>query len=92
MGREDRPPRLKGALARFFKSACEITSAENVLTVHIINSEDRAGLPRTTLYGSLMREYLYLAEGNSSASAVPQPGGCRVPLPIACARYEVFSS
>ena len=54
-------PRLKGALASFFKSTFEITSAENVPTGHIINREESAGLLRMTLYGSIMRDCLYFA-------------------------------
>ena len=91
-GRESCAPRRKSALSSFLKSTCESTCPGNVLTDHIINREENAALLRMTLYGSLMRAYLYLSEKNSSASAVSPPGGCRV-LPFHCMRaLRSFSS
>ena len=58
-------PRLWKALLAFYIKTCEILKGENVVTEHIISRESDSGMFRLTLYGALMRAYLYMAEKNS---------------------------
>ena len=55
-------PRLGKAISAFFKSTRTIICGENVLVEHIINREPSADTLRMSLFGALMRSYLYLAD------------------------------
>ena len=61
-GEDGVTPRLSNALLAFRESTCQISSARNVLAEHLLNREPSSGILRMTLYGSLLREYSYLAE------------------------------
>ena len=55
-------PRLQDAILAMYESACEIVRGCNVLTEHISNKETDAGAYRLSLYGAIMRPYLYMTE------------------------------
>ena len=57
-------PRLGTAMRAFYASTCSIIRGGDLLTEHLINRDPNAGTLRLSLYGSLMRAYLYLAERN----------------------------
>ena len=65
-GEDSSSPRLHDALLAMYKSTCEIGRGCNVLKEHISNKETDAGAYRLSLYGAIMRSYLYMAEKNSS--------------------------
>ena len=62
-------PRLGKALLAFYEKTCEIVRGENVVTENVIDREADPRVFKLTLYGALMRAYLYMAEKNSFACA-----------------------
>ena len=55
-------PRLGNALGAFYSATCDISQGKNALTEHIVNRDPCDGELRMTLFGSIMRSYLYVDE------------------------------
>ena len=60
-------PRLGNALAAYYDSTSDIARGRNELVEHLVNREPEEGVLRLTLFGSLMRSYLYLADKNGES-------------------------
>ena len=60
-------PRLGSALLAFYVSTRDIVRGGDTLTEHMANRDPCAGVLRLSLYGPLMRAYLYHAEKNMRA-------------------------
>ena len=70
-GADSSSPRLWNALLAFYESTCEIIRGCNAATEHILNRAADPGVYRLTLYGALIREYLYMAEKIVSLACDP---------------------
>ena len=69
---EDSPsPRSGGALLAFYDSARDVIRGGNAAAEHILNKAEDSGVSRLTLYGSLIREYLYMEGKIVSIARVP---------------------
>ena len=55
-------PRLSKALDAFYRETCDISQGNNALVEQVVTRDPSAGTLRLTLFGALMRAYLYLAE------------------------------
>ena len=63
-GEEGISPRLGNAIEAYYQSTLEILRGRNELVEHLVGREPESGEIRLSLFGSLMRPYLYLAERN----------------------------
>ena len=59
--------RLGNSFLSSYESTCDVGDAKNIPAEHIVKREMESGFLGRTLYGALMRSYLYIAEKNDPA-------------------------